>query len=176
LRAKFFFDQRPDLRDKRRDTQRGPQLAQQGTRGEVHVEQSARFQHAGQSMPGHSPIRPPAHAPRPSIRQQALSSRIPSTQRTLFGLKAFGNIYTRIMNPTQDVLEQRVAALEGGSAALAVASGHCRSACRVPHACCSPGDELHRGEPKLYGGSINQFNHSFKSLRLERGPLGRSRR
>ena len=42
----------------------------------------------------------------------------------LFGLQAFGNIYTRIMNPTQAVLEQRVAALEGGTAALAVASGH----------------------------------------------------
>src|SRR6478609_11559026 len=42
----------------------------------------------------------------------------------LFGLQAFGNIYTRIMNPTQAVLEERLAALEGGSAALAVASGH----------------------------------------------------
>src|ERR1700745_386533 len=43
---------------------------------------------------------------------------------SLFGLKAFGNIYTRIMNPTQAVLEERVAALEGGTAALAGASGH----------------------------------------------------
>src|SRR3954471_2035405 len=43
---------------------------------------------------------------------------------SLFGLKAFGNIYTRIMNPTQAVLEERIAALEGGTAALAVASGH----------------------------------------------------
>src|SRR6187431_1167301 len=43
---------------------------------------------------------------------------------SLFGLKAFGNIYTRIMNPTQAVLEERVAALEGGTAALATASGH----------------------------------------------------
>jgi O-acetylhomoserine (thiol)-lyase len=42
----------------------------------------------------------------------------------LFGLKEFGNIYTRIMNPTSDVFEQRIAALEGGVAALAVASGH----------------------------------------------------
>ena len=42
----------------------------------------------------------------------------------LFGLQQFGNIYTRIMNPTQAVLEERVAALEGGTAALAVASGH----------------------------------------------------
>ncbi len=46
----------------------------------------------------------------------------------LFGLKAFGNIYTRIMNPTQAVLEERVAALEGGTAALAVASGHAAQA------------------------------------------------
>ena len=43
---------------------------------------------------------------------------------SLFGLKAFGNIYTRIMNPTQAVLEERIAALEGGTAALAAASGH----------------------------------------------------
>ena len=46
----------------------------------------------------------------------------------LFGLQAFGNIYTRIMNPTQAVLEERIAALEGGTAALAVASGHAAQA------------------------------------------------
>ncbi len=80
----------------------------------------------------------------------------------LFGLKAFGNIYTRIMNPTQDVLEQRVAALEGGSAALAVASGHAAQLIAF-HTLLQPGDEFVAGK-KLYGGSINQFNHSFKSF------------
>ncbi|MEM1284118.1 MAG: O-acetylhomoserine aminocarboxypropyltransferase [Pseudomonadota bacterium] len=80
----------------------------------------------------------------------------------LFGLKEFGNIYTRIMNPTQDVLEQRVAALEGGTAALAVASGHAAQML-VFHALLQPGDEFIASN-KLYGGSINQFNHSFKSF------------
>ncbi|MFK7791622.1 MAG: O-acetylhomoserine aminocarboxypropyltransferase [Devosiaceae bacterium] len=80
----------------------------------------------------------------------------------LFGLKAFGNIYTRIMNPTQDVLEQRVAALEGGSAALAVASGHSAQLIAF-HTLLQPGDEFVAAK-KLYGGSINQFNHSFKSF------------
>ena len=81
---------------------------------------------------------------------------------SLFGLTAFGNIYTRIINPTQDVLEQRLAALEGGSAALAVASGHAAQVVAF-HALLSPGDEFIAAR-QLYGGSINQFNHSFKSF------------
>ena len=80
----------------------------------------------------------------------------------LFGLHAFGNIYTRINNPTQDVLEQRIAALEGGSAALAVASGHAAQVI-VFHTLLSPGDEFVAAK-QLYGGSINQFNNSFKSF------------
>ena len=81
---------------------------------------------------------------------------------SLFGLKAFGNIYTRIMNPTQAVLEERVAALEGGTAALAVASGHAAQAI-VFHTLCQPGDEIVAAK-KLYGGSINQLGHSFKNF------------
>jgi O-acetylhomoserine (thiol)-lyase len=80
----------------------------------------------------------------------------------LFGLQAFGNIYTRIMNPTQDVLEKRVAALEGGTAALAVASGHAAQVIAF-HTLLQPGDEFIAAK-HLYGGSINQFNHSFKSF------------
>jgi O-acetylhomoserine (thiol)-lyase len=80
----------------------------------------------------------------------------------LFGLQAFGNIYTRIMSPTSDVLEQRIAALEGGTAALAVASGHAAQVI-VLHALMQPGDEFVAAK-QLYGGSINQFNHSFKSF------------
>jgi O-acetylhomoserine (thiol)-lyase len=80
----------------------------------------------------------------------------------LFGLQAFGNIYTRIMNPTQDVLEQRIAALEGGTAALAVASGHAAQVIAL-HTLLTPGDEFIAAK-QLYGGSINQFNHSFKSF------------
>jgi O-acetylhomoserine (thiol)-lyase len=80
----------------------------------------------------------------------------------LFGLQAFGNIYTRIMNPTQAVLEERIAALEGGTAGLAVASGHAAQVVAF-HTIMSPGDEFISAR-QLYGGSINQFNHSFKSF------------
>ncbi len=80
----------------------------------------------------------------------------------LFGLKQFGNIYTRIMNPTQAVLEERVAALEGGTAALAVASGHAAQML-VFHTIMQPGDNFVAAK-KLYGGSINQFGHAFKSF------------
>ncbi|HCL61484.1 MAG TPA: O-acetylhomoserine aminocarboxypropyltransferase [Rhizobiales bacterium] len=78
----------------------------------------------------------------------------------LFNLETFGNIYTRITNPTQAVLEERVAALEGGTAGLAVASGHA-SQMLVFHTLLEPGDEFVSAR-QLYGGSINQFNHSFK--------------
>jgi O-acetylhomoserine (thiol)-lyase len=80
----------------------------------------------------------------------------------LFALRAFGNIYTRIMNPTQAVLESKVAALEGGTAALAVASGHAAQLLTF-HTILQPGDEFVAAR-QLYGGSINQFNHSFKSF------------
>ena len=92
---------------------------------------------------------------------------------SLFGLQAFGNIYTRIGNPTNAVLEERVAALEGGTAGSPVASGHAAQVI-VFHCLMQPGDEFVAAQ-KLYGGSINQFNHSVQELRLERG-LGRSRR
>jgi len=80
----------------------------------------------------------------------------------LFGLQAFGNIYTRITNPTTAVLEGRVAALEGGTAALAYASGHAAQV-GIFHTLLQPGDEF-VAATRLYGGSINQFNHSFKSF------------
>ncbi|MGO9768541.1 MAG: O-acetylhomoserine aminocarboxypropyltransferase, partial [Roseiarcus sp.] len=81
---------------------------------------------------------------------------------SLFGLQAFGNIYTRITNPTTAALEERVAALEGAPAALAVASGHAAQAI-VFHSLMQPGDEF-VASTKLYGGSINQFNHAFKNF------------
>ena len=81
---------------------------------------------------------------------------------SLFGLQAFGNIYTRISNPTCAVLEERVAALEGGTAALALASGHAAQVITL-HAMMTPGDEVVASN-KLYGGSINQFTHSFKNF------------
>src|ERR1700752_1310170 len=81
---------------------------------------------------------------------------------SLFGLQTFGNIYSRIGNPTCAVLEERVAALEGGTAGLAVASGHAAQVI-VMHCLMKPGDEFIASK-KLYGGSINQFNHAFKNF------------
>jgi O-acetylhomoserine (thiol)-lyase len=81
---------------------------------------------------------------------------------SLFGLQAFGNIYSRIGNPTCAVLEERVAALEGGTAALAVASGHAAEFLTF-HTLLQPGDEFVAAR-KLYGGSINQFNHAYKNF------------
>src|SRR4051812_16669775 len=81
---------------------------------------------------------------------------------SLFGLQSFGNIYTRIGNPTTAVLEERVAALEGGTAGLAVASGHAAQVV-VMHNLMTPGEEFVASK-KLYGGSINQFNHAYKNF------------
>ena len=83
----------------------------------------------------------------------------------LFALKEFGNIYTRIMNPTQDVFEQRVAALEGGVAALAVASGHAAQFLLF-NTILQQGDNFVTS-PYLYGGSYNQFKVTFKKLGIE---------
>ena len=83
----------------------------------------------------------------------------------LFNLEEFGNVYTRIMNPTTDVLEQRVAALEGGSAALAVGSGHAAQLV-VLHTLLEPGDHYVAAR-QLYGGSVNQFDHAFKRFGWE---------
>jgi O-acetylhomoserine (thiol)-lyase len=80
----------------------------------------------------------------------------------LFNLETFGNIYTRIGNPTQSVLEARIAALEGGTAALAAASGH-GAQLLVFHTLLDQGDEFIAGR-QLYGGSVNQFNHAFKKF------------
>ncbi len=80
----------------------------------------------------------------------------------LFNLEAFGNIYSRIGNPTQSVLESRIAALEGGTAALVVASGHAAQFL-VFHTLMETGDDFIAGR-QLYGGSINQFNHAFKKF------------
>lgn len=83
----------------------------------------------------------------------------------LFALKEFGNIYTRIMNPTQDVFEQRVAALEGGVAALATASGHAAQFLTF-NTILGVGDNF-VSSPFLYGGSYNQFNVSFRKLGID---------
>lgn len=79
----------------------------------------------------------------------------------LFNLQAFGNIYSRLTNPTNAVLEEKVATLEGGATGLAVSSGHAAQMI-VFHTLMQPGDEF-LASSRLYGGSINQFSHSFKN-------------
>ena len=81
---------------------------------------------------------------------------------SLFGLQTFGNIYTRLGNPTTAVLEERVAALEGGTAAVAAASGHAAQVMAF-HTLMQPGDEFIASR-RLYGGSINQFTHAYKNF------------
>ncbi len=83
----------------------------------------------------------------------------------LFALRAFGNIYTRIMNPTTDVFEKRVAALEGGVAALAVASGQAAQFIALNNIL-NAGDNFVTTS-YLYGGTYNQFKVSFKRLGID---------
>jgi O-acetylhomoserine (thiol)-lyase len=83
----------------------------------------------------------------------------------LFGLKEFGNIYTRIMNPTTDVLEQRIAALEGGVAALAVGSGQAAQFIALNNIV-QAGDNF-ISTSFLYGGTYNQFKVQFKRIGVE---------
>jgi O-acetylhomoserine (thiol)-lyase len=80
----------------------------------------------------------------------------------LFALKEFGNIYTRLMNPTTDVLEKRVAALEGGAAALAVASGSAAITYSILNIA-QAGDEIVSGD-NLYGGTYTLFHNTLKRL------------
>ncbi len=109
--------------------------------------------------------------------QDTLSRAVPIYQTTsyvfknaehaanLFGLKEFGNIYTRLMNPTTDVFEKRIAALEGGVAALAVSSGHAAQFIAITNIAGS-GDNVVTS-PYLYGGTFNQFKVSFKNLGID---------
>jgi O-acetylhomoserine (thiol)-lyase len=89
----------------------------------------------------------------------------PEHAANLFGLKEFGNIYTRIMNPTTAVLEERLAAIEGGVAALAVASGQAASAYAVQNLA-RAGDNI-VSSTNLYGGTWNLFANTLKDQGIE---------
>jgi O-acetylhomoserine (thiol)-lyase len=80
----------------------------------------------------------------------------------LFALKEFGNIYTRIMNPTNDIFERRIAAIEGGTSALAVASGQAATTYSLLNLSL-PGDEILAAN-NLYGGTYQLFNYTFPEL------------
>jgi O-acetylhomoserine (thiol)-lyase len=98
---------------------------------------------------------------------QTTSYQFKSTEHAanLFALKEFGNIYTRIMNPTSDVFEQRIADLEGGVGALAVSSGHAAQAQAI-FALCGAGDHIVSAST-LYGGTYNQFAYTFPRLGID---------
>ena len=98
---------------------------------------------------------------------QTTSYQFDSTEHAskLFGLQELGNIYTRIMNPTCDVLEQRITALEGGAAAMAVSSGQAASAISIQNVA-QAGDNI-VSSTDLYGGTWNLFANTFKNMGIE---------
>jgi O-acetylhomoserine (thiol)-lyase len=98
---------------------------------------------------------------------QTTSYQFKSTEHAanLFALKELGNIYTRLMNPTTDVLEQRIAALEGGVAALASSSGHAAQAQAI-FTLAGAGDHI-VSSSRLYGGTYNQFHYTLPKLGIE---------
>jgi O-acetylhomoserine (thiol)-lyase len=98
---------------------------------------------------------------------QTTSYQFKSTEHAanLFGLKEFGNIYTRLMNPTTDVLEKRIAALDGGIGALAVASGQSAITLALLNIA-QAGDEIVSAD-NLYGGTYNLFHYTFARLGIK---------
>ncbi len=117
------------------------------------------------------------HAGQEEVEQTTKSRAVPIYQTTAFGfddadhaarlfaLQEFGNIYSRIMNPTNDVLEKRLAALEGGVAAVAVASGHAAEFLAITNLA-DAGDNI-VSSPNLYGGSLNMFKNTLPRLGIE---------
>jgi len=89
----------------------------------------------------------------------------PEHAADLFGLKQFGNIYTRIMNPTQDAFERRIAALEGGVGALATASGQSAETLAILNIA-QAGDEI-ISSASLYGGTYNLFHYTLPKLGIK---------
>jgi O-acetylhomoserine (thiol)-lyase len=98
---------------------------------------------------------------------QTTSYQFKSTEHAanLFALKELGNIYTRLMNPTTDVLEQRIASLEGGVAGLAASSGHAAQAQAI-FTLAGVGDHI-VSSSRLYGGTYNQFHYTLPKLGIE---------
>ncbi len=121
---------------------------------------STRQLHAGQSPD-------PATGSRAVPIYQTTSFQFRDSEHAakLFALQEFGNIYTRIMNPTTDVLEQRIADLEGGAAAVAASSGHGAQTMAIL-TLCNAGDHI-ISSTRLYGGTFNQFNYTFPRLGID---------
>lgn len=118
--------------------------------------------HAGQSPPD------AATNARALPIYQTTSYTFDSTDHAaaLFGLAEPGNIYTRIGNPTTDVIEQRVAALEGGVAALFLSSGQAAETFAILNLAAA-GDHIVSSPPRLYGGTYNLFHYTLPKLGIE---------
>lgn len=114
---------------------------------------------------GHTPDKATNSRAVPIYQTVAYSFDSSQHAADLFSLNAVGNIYTRITNPTLDVLEQRLAALEGGVGALSTSSGHAAQFIAINNLC-TYGDNFVTS-PYLYGGSYNQFKNSFAGLGIE---------
>jgi O-acetylhomoserine (thiol)-lyase len=121
---------------------------------------ATRQLHAGQSPD-------PATGSRAVPIYQTTSYQFRDTEHAanLFALAELGNIYTRIMNPTTDVLEQRIASLEGGVAGLAASSGHAAQAMAIL-TLCEAGDHI-ISSSRLYGGTYNQFRYTLPRMGIE---------
>lgn len=121
---------------------------------------TTRQLHAGQSPD-------PATGSRAVPIYQTTSFQFRDTEHAanLFALRELGNIYTRIGNPTTDVLEQRVASLEGGVAGLAASSGHAAQFMAIV-TLCDAGDHI-VSSSRLYGGTFNQFHYTFPKLGID---------
>ncbi|MCP9237357.1 O-acetylhomoserine aminocarboxypropyltransferase/cysteine synthase family protein [Lewinella sp. JB7] len=116
--------------------------------------------HAGQEVDEHSRSRA-----LPLYQTSSFTFRDSEHGAKLFGLQEFGNIYTRIMNPTTDVFEKRIAALEGGAMALATASGQSAQFLAINNLA-SAGDNI-VSSALLYGGTYNQFKVAFQRIGIE---------
>ncbi len=112
--------------------------------------------------PANRPTPPPARAPCPSTKPRRTCFQDADHAGRLFALKEFGNIYTRIMNPTTDVFEKRVAALEGGAAGLATASGQAAETLTIT-TLAKAGEEI-VSTTSLYGGTYNLFHYTLPKL------------
>ena len=110
-------------------------------------------------MQGRCPIRPPDPGSVPLYQTSSYVFKNTEHAANLFGLKELGNIYTRLMNPTTDVFEKRMAAIEGGTGAIATASG----AAAITYAILNitrPGDEIVSAD-NLYGGTYEFFHYTL---------------
>jgi O-acetylhomoserine (thiol)-lyase len=101
----------------------------------------------------------------PVFRTTAYTFNSADHAKNLFALAEFGNIYTRIMNPTQDVAEKRIAALEGGTAALLLASGQAATTFAILNIA-GAGDHI-VSSANVYGGTYNLFHYTFAKLGID---------